>query len=282
GFNWAVDFAGGTELEVRYAKPIATDVLRDALAKSGIEDPSLQAVGEDGKHFIVRFEGSNIAGAEGSAEEGKASAAANSIRDNVVKLTSDYQPDVLRVEYVGPAIGKELRKQGILSLLWAILGIALYVALRFDMRFTPGALLKMTQDVFCVLAFYLFFQRSFDLTTVASLLTIVGYSVNDVIVIYDRIRENIQAHPARQLRENINIALNETLSRSINTSVASMVSLFGIFFFGTSQILNFAFAMVVGILSATITSTFLATSAVLWSDKFQKKRGMAPGVAVTK
>jgi protein-export membrane protein SecD/preprotein translocase SecF subunit len=282
GFNWAVDFAGGTELEVRYAKPIATDVLRDALAKSGIEDPSLQSVGEDSKHFLVRFEGSNIAGAEGSAEEGKASAAANSIRDNVVKLTSDYQPDVLRVEYVGPAIGKELRKQGVLSLLWAILGIALYVALRFDMRFTPGALLKMTQDVFCVLAFYLFFQRSFDLTTVASLLTIVGYSVNDVIVIYDRIRENIQAHPARLLRDNINIALNETLSRSINTSVASMVSLFGIFFFGTSQILNFALAMVVGIVSATITSTFLATSAVLWSDKFQKKRSVTQRPAPAK
>ncbi|RZA21452.1 MAG: protein translocase subunit SecD, partial [Proteobacteria bacterium] len=282
GFNWAVDFAGGTELEVRYAKTIPTDVLRNALAKSGIEDPSLQAVGEDSKHFLVRFEGSNISGAEGSAEEGKASATANSIRDNVVKLTSEYQPDVLRVEYVGPAIGKELRKQGILSLLWAILGIALYVALRFDMRFTPGALLKMTQDVFCVLAFYLFFQRSFDLTTVASLLTIVGYSVNDVIVIYDRIRENIGAHPARQLRENINIALNETLSRSINTSVASMVSLFGIFFFGTSQILNFALAMVVGILSATITSTFLATSAVLWSDKFQKKRALTQRAVVTK
>lgn len=281
GFNWAVDFAGGTEMEVRYGKTIDSGVLRDALEKSGVDDPSLQSVGEDGKHFLVRFEGSNISGAQGTAEEGKASANANSIRDSVVKLTGDYQPDVQRVEYVGPAIGKELRKQGILSLLWAILGIALYVALRFDMRFTPGALLKMTQDVFCVLAFYLFFQRSFDLTTVASLLTIVGYSVNDVIVIYDRIRENLQAHPARTLRDNINIALNETLSRSINTSVASMVSLFGIFFFGTSQILNFALAMVVGIISATITSTFLATSAVIWSDKFQKKRAAAaPAVAV--
>jgi preprotein translocase SecF subunit len=137
----------------------------------------------------------------------------------------------------------------------------------------------MTQDMFAVLAFYLFFQRSFDLTTVACLLTIVGYSVNDVVVIYDRIRENLTLHPARTLRDNINIALNETFSRSINTSIASMVSLFGIFFFGTSQILNFALAMVVGIISATITSTFLATSAVLWADKFQKNRAANAGAA---
>ncbi len=270
GFNWAVDFAGGTEMEVRFAKPIESNILRDALQKAGVEDPGLQSVGEGSNHYLVRFEGSNIVGSEGKASE-----QANSIRDSVIKSTAEYSPDVQRVEYVGPAIGKELRKQGILSLLWAILGIALYVALRFDMRFTPGALLKMTQDVFCVLAFYLFFQRSFDLTTVASLLTIVGYSVNDVIVIYDRIRENLHAHPNRTLRDNINIALNETLSRSINTSVASMVSLFGIFFFGSAQILNFAFAMVVGIISATITSTFLATSAVLWADRFQQKRKAA-------
>ncbi|MBC7531327.1 MAG: protein translocase subunit SecD [Oligoflexus sp.] len=271
GFNWAVDFAGGTEMEVQYVKPIEGIVLRDAIKKSGVEDPQIQAVGEDSKHYLIRFEGSNLAG----GAENKASEKTNSIRDSLAKATADYGPDIQRVEYVGPAIGKELRTQGMLSLLWAIIGIALYVALRFDMRFTPGALLKMAQDMFAVLAFYLFFQRSFDLTTVACLLTIVGYSVNDVVVIYDRIRENLALHPARNLRDNINIALNETFSRSINTSVASMVSLFGIFFFGSSQILNFALAMVVGIISATITSTFLATSAVLWSDKFQKNRAAA-------
>ncbi|MFY7985109.1 MAG: hypothetical protein ACOVO6_01475, partial [Burkholderiaceae bacterium] len=130
----------------------------------------------------------------------------------------------------------------------------------------------MVQDVFCVLAFYLFFQRSFDLTAVACVLTVVGYSVNDVIVIYDRIRENITNFPRRNLYDNINVALNETLARSINTSVASIVSLVGILFFGTSQILNFAMAMAVGIVSATLTSSFLATSFVLWSEELRKKR----------
>lgn len=267
GFNWAVDFAGGTEMEVTFAKKVDTVALRNAFEKAGVNDPALQSVGEDGKHYLIRFQGSNIPG----AAEGKTTSVANSIRDSVVKSMADSTPDVQRVEYVGPAIGKELRKQGVLSLLWAILGVAVYVALRFDMRFTPGALVKMAQDVFCVLAFYIVFQRSFDLTTVASLLTIVGYSVNDVIVIYDRIRENLALHGGRKLRDNVNIALNETFSRSINTSIASMVSLFGIFFFGSSQILDFALAMVVGIISATITSTFLATSAVLWADKFLKR-----------
>ncbi len=275
GFNWSVDFAGGTEMEVTFAKSLDPAQLRATLQKAGIDDPSLQAVGEKGEHYLVRFEGSSLA----TATAAEKSEQANSIRATVVKNLQEFGPDVQRVEYVGPAIGKELRKQGILSIVWAVLGILIYVGLRFDMRFTPGAMAKMVQDVFSVLAFYLFFQRSFDLTAVAGVLTVVGYSVNDVIVIYDRIRENIVAAPRRSLYENINVALNETLARSINTSIASMISLLGILVFGTSQILNFAIAMVLGIISATITSTFLATSFVLWSEEWRKKKAAVPAKA---
>jgi protein-export membrane protein SecD/preprotein translocase SecF subunit len=274
GFNWAVDFAGGTEMELTFAKPVETNVLRTALQEAGIEDPSLQAVGDAvNRHYLVRFEGSSLDAASGAVNTEQI----NSIRGATLAKLADFGPEVLRVEYVGPAIGRELRKQGILSVIWAVLGILIYVGLRFDMRFTPGAMAKMVQDVFCVLAFYLFFQRSFDLTAVACVLTVVGYSVNDVIVIYDRIRENITNFPRRNLYDNINVALNETLARSINTSVASIVSLVGILFFGTSQILNFAMAMAVGIVSATLTSSFLATSFVLWSEELRKKRDIKVG-----
>lgn len=273
GFNWSVDFAGGTEMEVTFQKPVPADTLRQALQSSGIEEPSLQAVGEEGSHYLVRFEGSSLDTADQKVNPEQA----DSIRASVISQLKDFGPDVQRVEYVGPAIGKELRRQGILSVIWAVLGILIYVGLRFDMRFTPGAMAKMVQDVFCVLAFYLFFQRSFDLTAVAGVLTVVGYSVNDVIVIYDRIRENIVAFPRRNLYDNINIALNETLARSINTSVASMVSLIGILIFGTSQILNFAIAMMIGIVSATITSSFLATSFVLWSEAWRQKKAIKVG-----
>lgn len=273
GFNWAVDFAGGTQIDVVFGEKVEVDVVRQAFEAAGVKDVQLQEVGADGKQYTARFEGSNIT-AEGVDA---AAVAANTeqtrtIRQTLMEKLAPYKPDVQKVEYVGPAIGKELRKQGVYSVFWAVLGIVLYVALRFDSRFVPGAVLKMIFDVSMVLAFYLFFQRPFDLTAVAGVLTIIGYSVNDVIVIYDRIRENIQGHARRSLLENVNISLNETLSRSINTSFATMVSLAGILAFGTSQILNFAIAMFIGIIAATVSSTFVATTGLLFFEQWQKKK----------
>ncbi len=276
GFNWSVDFRGGNEMEITFGNKIETSKLREALTKAGASDPTLQSVGEDGKHYLVRFESTAKEG-----EETGASTKANMIRDHVVKSLEADQPEVQRMEYVGPAVGKELRTQGALSLLWAIICIAAYIALRFDMRFAPGALVKMAQDVFVVLGFYLFFQRSFDLTTVACLLTVIGYSVNDVIVIFDRVRENMSINPSRSLRDNLNVSLNETLTRSINTGVAASVSLFGILFFGTASIFNFAIAMIIGIFTATVTSTFYATNAVLMFENFRQRRGTAPSLAAS-
>jgi protein-export membrane protein SecD/preprotein translocase SecF subunit len=277
GFNWAVDFAGGTQIDVLFGKRVEAPALRDALEAAGVKDAQLQEIGSEGKQWTARFEGSNITAADAGESSAAAVAAADSeraltIRQTLTTKLADYQPDVQRVEYVGPAIGKELRKQGVYSVFWAVLGIVLYVALRFDSRFVPGAILKMIFDVAMVLAFYLFFQRSFDLTAVAGVLTVIGYSVNDVIVIYDRIRENIQGHARRSMLENINISLNETLTRSINTSITTMVALIGILVFGTDQILNFAIAMVVGIVAATISSTFVATTGILFFEQWMKKR----------
>lgn len=276
GFNWAVDFAGGTQIDVVFAKPVKVEVVREAFVEAGVKDPQLQAIGEGDKQYTARFEGSNISGSEGTGSAAN-SEVAKSIRQTLVTKLADYGPDVQRVEYVGPAIGKELRKQGVYSVFWAVLGIVLYVGLRFDSRFTPGALIKMVYDVFTVLAYYLLLQKPFDLTAVAGVLTIVGYSVNDCIVIYDRIRENIKHFPRRTMYENINFALNETLTRSINTSFATMISLFGILFFGTSQILHFATAMVIGIIAATASSTFVATTALLYFEQWQRKKAVKVG-----
>jgi SecD/SecF fusion protein len=277
GFNWAVDFAGGTQIDVLFGKRVEAPALREALEAAGVKDAQLQEIGSDGKQWTARFEGSNITAADAGDSSAAAVAAADSeraltIRQTLTTKLADYLPDVQRVEYVGPAIGKELRKQGVYSDFWAVLGIVLYVALRFDSRFVPGAIAKMIFDVAMVLAFYLFFQRSFDLTAVAGVLTVIGYSVNDVIVIYDRIRENIQGHARRSLLENVNISLNETLTRSINTSITTMVALIGILVFGTDNILNFAIAMVIGIIAATISSTFVATTGILVFEQWMKKR----------
>ena len=271
GFNWSVDFAGGTELEVLFDAEVKPSDLRSTLKEVGINSPTLQAVGTGGHHYLIRFEDSIVAGIDKNAE-GAAGSSSQAFRSSLMDKLSVYGPDLQRVDFVGPLIGSELRKQGVLSVLWAIVGILIYIAFRFDMRFGPGAVYKMVQDVFVILAFYLIFQRSFDLTSVAALLTVVGYSVNDTIVIYDRIRENLTLNPRRKLAENINASLNETLTRTINTSVTTIIALGGVLIFGTAQIWNFAAAMSVGVLSATLSSMFIASSFILWLEHWRKNR----------
>ncbi|NRA64099.1 MAG: protein translocase subunit SecD [Pseudobacteriovorax sp.] len=266
GFNWSVDFAGGTELEILFDQEIEAKEVRESLENAGIAGPTLQAIGSEKKHYLIRFEG----GADD--DSAKAVEALQEVRSRLLADLSSYGADLQRVDFVGPVIGQELRQQGILSVFFAILGVLFYIGIRFDMRFGPGAAYKMIQDVFVILAFYLLFQRSFDLTSVAALLTVVGYSVNDTIVIYDRIRENITANPRRSLTENINVSLNETLARTINTSVTTGAALLGILVFGSSQIWNFAAAMTLGVIAATLSSAFVATSFILWSEKWRKNR----------
>lgn len=268
GINWAVDFAGGTELEVSFGKAVDADDIRDALKKGGVSTATLQSVGDaEHQRYLIRFEQEDK---RPGAEAGNAKA--KGVREVLLSELKDYSPDLQRVDFVGPLIGKELRTQGVMSLIWAIIGILVYIGLRFDMRFAPGAIVKMIQDVFIIMGFYIFFSRSFDLTSIAALLTVVGYSVNDTIVIYDRIRENMTINPRRTLFENINISINETLTRTINTSVTTIVALVGILVFTSAQIWNFAVAMSLGVVSATLTSTFIATTFLIWFEKYRKSK----------
>jgi preprotein translocase SecF subunit len=181
-------------------------------------------------------------------------------------------PNIKRVDYVGPQIGKEMRNQGFISMAYAILGIMIYLAFRFDFRFGSGAVLKLIPDVCGMLAFYFIFWRSFDLTAVAALLTGIGYSVNDAIVVFDRIRERLHIDSGKSFAEQINVSLNECLVRTINTSVTTNLSLVGIIVFGPDSIRNFALAMTVGILGATLTTNFVGSSYLLWVDRLLRKK----------
>lgn len=269
GLNFGVDFAGGTELTVEFSKDIDPSELREVAQETKISGLSLQALEGKRSLYLVRYD-------EGKeeVEEEKASASDTflAFKQNLVDKLASYSPDILQVGFVGPQVGKELRTQGALSVLFAILAILIYIALRFDMRFAPGAMIKMLLDVFIMLGFYVFFWTSFDLVAVAAFLTVVGYSVNDTIVIYDRIRENIGLNPRRSLKENINLALNETLTRSINTSMTTILSLGGILVFGTGQIWNFAMAMAIGVGVAALSSIFVASNFVIWMDRWLKAR----------
>jgi preprotein translocase SecF subunit len=265
GINWAVDFVGGTEIEVAYGQDVDAKRIREVAAGAGVNNMVIQALEGGKSRYLLRFE---------KADEKESTQSdmqrIEDMRTAINTEMAELSPDIQRVDFVGPQIGRELQTQGALSVFYAVLCVFAYILLRFDMRFGPGAVLKMLQDVFIIIAFYAFFWRSFDLTSVAALLTVVGYSVNDTIVIYDRIRENIMLYPKRKLYENINFSLNECLSRTINTSVTTIVALVGILIFGTAQIWNFAAAMVIGVIAATLTSNFIASSFVLWFENWKK------------
>lgn len=286
GFNWSVDFVGGLEAEVVFKDKIPVGELRETLSRAGVKDAHIQALGGGEQEFLLRLDKDSLEGvktgratpdanltveAAQAADAVESGAKVQALQDIIKKELASHEPKITRVDYVGPQIGKELRNQGFMSLIYAIIGVLAYLAFRFDLRFGSGAVLKLIPDTCAMLAFYLVFWRSFDLTSIAALLTGIGYSVNDVIVVFDRIRENLAHHPSRSFRENINISLNETLSRTINTSVVTSLSLVGLLVFGTGSIWNFAAAMTVGILGATLTSNFVGSSYLLWFDTLRAK-----------
>jgi protein-export membrane protein SecD/preprotein translocase SecF subunit len=268
GLNWGVDFAGGTEIMLGFDKDVESKEISDLGKASGLKNMTIQALEGGKKQYLLRYESDS----SGEQKAAAASTQFKSFKDGLRSKLASRSPEILQVDFVGPQIGKELRSQGIASVVYAIIGVLLYIALRFDMRFGPGAVVKMVLDVFMVLGFYVFFWRTFDLTSVAAFLTVVGYSVNDTIVIYDRIRENLTLNARRSLIDNINVSLNETLTRTLNTSVTTVAALCGILIFSSGQLWTFAMAMSIGVIVATISSAFVASSFLVWSEKFKKNR----------
>ncbi len=277
GFNWSIDFVGGTEVEVSFAQDVTTDELRAAAAKAGIHDLTIQGLKGGDKDYLLRFEEAKTHAGELTASENDAAhvsggAKVNRLQDAIRTDLAAKTPNITRVDYVGPQVGKEMRNQGFISMAFAIFGIMIYLAFRFDFRFGSGVVLKLIPDSCAMLAFYLVFWRSFDLTAIAALLTGIGYSVNDVIVVFDRIRERMHNDPSKPFASQINTSLNETLTRTINTSLVTNLSLVGIIFFGPDSIRNFAIAMSFGIVAATFTTNFVGSSYLLWIDRVLRSR----------
>jgi preprotein translocase subunit SecF len=192
------------------------------------------------------------------------------------QLGADTVPDsALRVEWVGPKAGKQLRDSARNSVLIAIIFIMLYLAFRFDLRFAPGVVIACLHDALVVLGSFVLFHKEVTLSTIATVLTIVGYSMNDTVVIYDRIRENLGKHRGKSFAEIINMSVSETLSRTILTSGATMLSVLAFFIWGTGVIKDLAFGMVVGIIAGTYSSIYVAAPLTEWIDRRMSKRGAA-------
>ncbi len=341
GLNFGVDFAGGTEMEVKFAQPVDPGAIRKGVEDLGFKDASVQTYGPDADHsFLIRvgrvalmndadvkrvedavkarlpvastsfnaesgdkidFEFSSpVATAELQAavesagvrvreirEEAGLSAGSKSyavitqgIREKVEHdLNTRFaaaKPDVRRVEYVGPAVGRELRNQGFKAILYAMALIVVYVGLRFDFRFSPGVIIAIIHDAVVTLGYFAFSGREFNLTSIAVILTVVGYSVNDTVVVYDRIREDAGRYKGKSLADTVNLAINETLGRTFLTSLATALSLVGLLIFGVGTIFDFAFAMLFGIVSGTYSTWFIAAPMTIWLEERAARKGASP------
>jgi preprotein translocase subunit SecF len=189
-------------------------------------------------------------------------------------------PQVRRVEFVGPSVGRELRNQGFKAILFAMALIAVYIGLRFDFRFAPGALVALVHDAIVTLGYYVFTGREFNLTSIAVILTIVGYSVNDTVVIYDRVRENQAKYKGKSLADIINLSVNEVLGRTLLTSLATALSLIGLLIYGVGTLFDFAAAMMFGMISGVYSTWFIAGPMTIWlEERAARKKKLHPAAA---
>ncbi len=258
GLNFGVDFNGGSLLEVQ-AKGAALDVsaLRTKLDGLGIGEVQVQGVGATGKEALIR-----IAQQKGTPElaEDKAQAAAN----EKIKVALGSDIEIRRTEVVGPAVSAELKRTGVIAVIAALGGILAYVWFRFEWQFAVAAIVALIHDVFITVGMFSLLWYEFDLATVAALLTLAGYSINDTIVVFDRIRENLRKYKKMPLIDLLNLSINETLSRTVLTSGVTALAVLALYLFGTQVIHGFSFAMLFGIAIGTYSSIFVAASLLLW------------------
>lgn len=262
GPKLGVDFAGGTMVHIKFHRDVTIGEIREALARSAFGDSVVQDFGGRGSgEFLIRLK--TIAGQLGTVGQ--------EVRSSLSDQFGSEQFEVRRIESVGPKVGKDLRRRGILSVIAATIMMGAYIWFRFEMRFGLGAILALFHDVLITIGALVLANYEFDLPIVASLLTIAGYSVNDTVVVCDRIRENMRKHRREGLEKIINMSVNEILSRTILTTATSLLVLIALFVLGGSVIRPFAFALLVGFVSGVYSTIFIATPVILILEKGRRK-----------
>jgi preprotein translocase subunit SecF len=253
GLNFGLDFTGGTLIEVRF--PAAADIeqVRSNLSAAGLEDAVVQTFGAV-SDIVVRIP---------PRSEEESTAEISTVVLAALQQEVDGDVEMLRVEFVGPQVGEELAEQGILAVVYALIGIFLYVMFRFQWRFSAGAVAALIHDVVISMGIISALQVQFDLTVVAALLAVIGYSLNDTIVVFDRIRENFPRMLKSTPMEVIDRSLNETLARTLMTGITTLLVLVALFVFGGEIIHAFAFTLIVGITVGTYSSIYVASAALL-------------------
>ena len=253
GLNLGLDFTGGTLIEVGYPAPVEIPKVRETLEKAGFGDAQVQHFGAS-SDILIRI----------APREGLNSADINNRVLNILKEAEGGSgAQTRRVEFVGPQVGAELVENGGLAMLFALIGILLYIALRFEWRMALGAIAATVHDAVFTIGVFSLFRFEFDLTVLAAVLAVIGYSVNDTVVVLDRIRENFRKMRKESVRQVMNAAINQTLSRTIMTSMTTFLAVLVLFCFGGTTTRGFALAMIVGIVVGTYSSIYIASAGAL-------------------
>lgn len=253
GLNLGIDFTGGTVIEVGYPEAADLAPIRASLEAEGYSNPVVQHFGT-ARDVLIRI----------APQEGVNQA---QLADEVLRILGEVstsgEVEMRRVEFVGPQVGEDLRDDGGLAVLFALFGILVYIALRFEYRFALGSIAALIHDVVITVGFFSAFGIEFDLTVLAAILAVIGYSLNDTIVVFDRIRENFRKLRKAKPVEVVNGSVNQTLARTMVTSLTTLVVLIALFFLGGEIIHSFALALIVGVIVGTYSSIYVASSLVL-------------------
>jgi preprotein translocase subunit SecF len=251
GLNFGIDFTGGTLIEVGYPQAVELEPIRAVLAESGFASAQVQHFGSS-RDVLVRIAPQIDKESAQLSEDAKAA---------LQQQNADVE--TRRVEFVGPQVGEDLTEQGALAMIYALIGILIYIMVRFQWRFAPGAVIALIHDVVIIIGVFAVFQFDFDLTVLAALLAIIGYSLNDTIVVFDRIRENFRRMRKGTALEVINTSLNQTISRTLMTSITTLIVLFALFVFGGEVIHDFSLALILGVVVGTYSSIYVASTVTL-------------------
>lgn len=259
GLNFGIDFTGGTLIEIRTEKlnPSISDVRQD-LNRLDIGSVSIQEFGQS-NDLLIR-----VPQQEGGVEA--QNAAIENVKASLTERFGEEGVTYRRIEYVGPQVGEELKMSGLISILLALAGILVYVTFRFELPFGIAALIALFHDAIATLGLFAITQMEFNLSTVAALLMIAGYSINDTVVVFDRIRENLRKYKKKLLPDLFNMSINQTLSRTVMTSVTTFLALLALWIFGGEVIRGFINALLFGVLIGTYSSVFVASPVLLWMN----------------
>ncbi len=247
GLNFGIDFTGGTLIEARFNKQVDLNDLRTKMNKLDLGEIQLQTIG-DQNDVVIKIQ-------KNTSEDSKQIEVIKAVKQSLINDNVEYR----RTEFVGPKVGDELIKAGIIAVIFSLIGILIYIWLRFHWNFALGAIIALIHDVILTIGFFSLFQFEFNLATVAAVLTIAGYSINDTVVIYDRIRESMRKYKKISFDEVINISLNSTLSRTFMTSITTLLALIALFLFGGIVISSFIIALIWGVIIGTYSSLYVAS-----------------------